>query len=152
MKIEVHLLGIWLTTMIIHTLIVERFGENFVHFPMYFGLLVSMIIFVRRKWTALPTEVSSVFFCMLVLMMLSGITGIDPSHSNDTVKLYVKGMLLAVLIGGVIKNNKQIETITLYCLLGIIFGVYEAYRQHITGDYEINQYGVSTGSRSKRRS
>ncbi len=142
MNFEVHLLGLWLAIMIIHGALVDKLGDAFIHFPLYVGLFATVVIIFRRKWSALPAGISVVIFSLVVLMLLSGLTGIDPDNSSKVFKLYLKGLLLAVLIGGVINNVDQIKTITLYCLAGIIYGVYEAYRQHFTGEYDVNTVNI----------
>ncbi len=135
---DLHALGIWLVMMIIHGFLVELMGDIARHLPMYSGLLILTMIFARRKWVGVQQNILVLFGLLIALMVIAALAGLDPENSMVKIFLYSKGFLLAILIAGTIKNNAQIQTLTLYCLVGIFIGVCLAYYQHFTGTYVID--------------
>lgn len=68
--------------------------------------------------------------------------GLDPPHSIESLIQYSKGFALAIFIGGVLKDDDQVRTVTLYCVAAVFFGACIAIYQHVTGTYSIDVYDV----------
>ncbi len=141
-KDKTHILGLWLFVMIIHGDLVERFGNSVIHLPFYSGLIVIVTFFVTRRYNK-PNSLLVILSSIIVIgMLLSSILGINPSHSINSITLYIKGMLLALAVSMFIQSESQVETISKYYLLGIVYGVVLALFQYFTGQYLIDGHYI----------
>ncbi len=138
----VHAAGMWLVIMIIHGLLVESAGETAAHLPLYVGITVSLCILVRGKWSGVQPSVLMLFGTLIFVMGIAALAGIDLGSSLAAISLYAKAFMLSLLLAGCIKSNREVRTITLYCLGGMVCGALAALYQHYTGSYSVNVYDV----------
>lgn len=139
---EVHALGIWVTMMIIHGLLVEIFGESVIHLPLFAGLGIVGITLARGKWKIANDNMLLMFMGLIAVMFIAGLVGFDPDKSMLRILLYVKGFILAIFVAGVVKSNYEIKVISIYFLVGIFVGVWVAFYQYFTGAYTVDTINI----------
>ena len=75
---------------------------------------------------------------LVALMALAAIFGNDPQHSIEQLGRFAKGFVLAVFVGGVIVNERQIREISLFCVAAVAVGACIAIGQALSGTYAVN--------------
>ncbi|MHB8257926.1 MAG: O-antigen ligase family protein [Acidiferrobacterales bacterium] len=138
----VHALGMWLTILIVHGMLVDLFGPIATHLPMVAGIAITAVILLRRQWTGVKFGTLMLFVVLVAIMAIAGIVGMHPARSQDFVLLYGKGFLLSLLLAGCIKDEADIKVMTVYCLFGLVTGVMMGFYQKITGHYAISDIYV----------
>lgn len=138
----VHALGLWLTILIVHGMLVDLFGPIAFHLPMVAGVAITAVILLRRRWTGVKFGTLMLFVALTAIMAVAGIVGMHPARSQDFVLLYAKGFLLCLLLAGCVKDETDIKIMTVYCLLGLIAGVIMGFYQKFTGHYAISNIYV----------
>jgi O-antigen ligase len=139
---EIHALGLWVFMMITHGFVVEVLGPAAAHLPMYAGIMIMAITVARRKWTGMRANLLLLMSCLLALMALAALFGMEPVDSLERLILYSKGFVVAALIAGVMKDDSQIEIVTLYIVAAAFTGACIAFGQHFTGTYTIDSYSI----------
>jgi len=134
----VHALGGWLVVMIMHGPLVDHFKEDAVHVPLYIGIIILAVIFTRNKWRSVPPGIMAMVISLIMLMCMSAMLGLDPEASISSILLYAKGFLMVIIIAMTIREESEIRTITLYCLLGLFLGALLAFYQYKTGSFRVN--------------
>ena len=137
-----HALGAWLFILVTHGILVLYLGEAAVHFPLYCGLAISAVVLLRRQWQGVPGKYLAVTLAFIVMLSTATLLGLNLEHSTATTINYLKGILLALLLAGCLKSDTDIETITKYCLTGLIAGSILSLYQHYTGQYAVDSLYV----------
>jgi O-antigen ligase len=137
-----HAIGLWVLLLIIHGILSTVFGGAASHLPLFAGIVLVIAVLLRRGWRGVSIKVFFAFIGLLVVMSLAGFQGLDQGYSLLTTVNYAKGFLLALLIAGSLKNEKDIKVLTFYCLIGLVVGALVAVYQYKTGTYAINSIYV----------
>lgn len=133
-----HMLGLWLLLMITHGIVYEAFGSIAAHLPFYAGLIVLVTILVRKQWSDVKGSTLWLFSALIAVMSMSGLLGLNVETSVVSLMCYAKGFLLALILAGSLKSKKNIQIMTLYCLVGLIMGALMVVYQYKTGTFTIN--------------
>lgn len=133
----VHALGLWLLLMITHGVVFDVVGESAKHVPLYSGVAITLVILVRRQWSGVSNGSLFLFGALLITMALASIQGVDLETSLVSIMLYAKVFLLALLLAGCLKSEKDIRVMTLYCLAGLLVGSLVAIYQYKTGTFAV---------------
>ena len=131
-------LGLWLLVMILHGPLVDRLGPQAVHLPLQIGLCLVFVMLVRRKWQRIPFPTVALVMVILMSMSLSALFGINVEKSIQEIMIYGKGFLLVVMLVMVVRDEKDIKKLTLYCLVGLTVGALMGIYQYKTGTFRIN--------------
>jgi len=137
-----HALGLWLVIMIAHGFLVGLFGSGVIHLPLFTGLLILVFIVIQKQWRPVQNASLLIFGILTVIMLLAAVQGLDTGRSAFIVLLYLKVFMLALLIGGVLKTDKDVKMLTLYCLAGTVFGALIAIYQYKTGAFALQNIYV----------
>ena len=135
----VHALGLWLVLLVTHGIFVLVLGDSVIHLPLYSGVVVALIIVARRQWSGVDNHILYLFAGLAVIMMLASVQGINHDHSIAALRMYGKAFLLALLVAGCVKNEKDMQAMMLYCLLGLVLGALYTLYQSMTGNFVINE-------------
>lgn len=133
----VHALGFWLLLMITHGLIVDVVGESATHVPLYAGIAITLIILGRRQWSGVSNGTLFLFGALILTMALAAMQGISLEVSLVSLMLYAKVFLLALLLAGCLKSEKDMKVMTLYCLAGLLVGALATIYQYKTGTFSV---------------
>lgn len=134
----IHALGIWLMLLVAHGLLVQLLGELATHLPFFAGLAVTAGILFRREWSGVPPRILFFFGCLIAVMAIAALLGLDVNSSLISLLLYSKGFLLALLLAGCLKREKDISKMTLYCFASLIVGALITLYQFKTGTFTIS--------------
>ncbi|MCM2356997.1 MAG: O-antigen ligase family protein [Geobacteraceae bacterium] len=131
-------MGLWLVVMILHGPLVDRLGPPAVHLPLQMGLCLAIVMLVRKKWQRIPFLIIALVMVTVMLMSLSALFGIDPEKSIQEIMNYGKGFLLIVMLVMVVRDERDLKKLTIYCLAGLTVGALMAVYQYKTGTFRIN--------------
>ncbi len=141
-KSTIHVLGLWLVLLVTHGIFVHFFGETAIHLPMYAGVISAAVILMKRDWKGVEPVILWLFGLLLFVMVLSSLQGINMTRSISVLMQYTKVFMLAVLIIGCVRNEKDIQIMTVYCVAGLIVGALFAIYQYFTGEYSVSNIYV----------
>jgi O-antigen ligase len=132
---EIHALGLWLVVMMAHNLIVFFFGSSAEHLPLYAGVIILATILARKKWTGVPANLFGLLISLYVMMVVAAILAVDPGHSLSQILSFLKSIVLAILVAGLLKSHAQIRCLAQYCLIGVLLAVCVTFFEDFTGIY-----------------
>jgi len=135
-------MGLWLLVLVLHGPLVDRLGSLAVHLPLQMGLCLITVVLIRKKWQRMPFSVIALVIGIVMLMCLAALFGIDPEKSIPEIMNYGKGFLLVVMLVMLVRDKKDIQKLTLYCLAGLAVGALMAIYQYKTGTFRINTMTV----------
>lgn len=133
----VHALGLWLLLMITHGVVVDVVGESAKHVPLYAGVAIALVILVRRQWSGVNNGTLFLFGALILTMALASMQGMYLEASLVSMMLYAKVFLLALLLAGCLKSEKDVRMMTLYCLAGLLVGALVTLYQYKTGTFAV---------------
>jgi len=138
----VHVLGLWLVLLITHGIFVQVFGEVAIHLPLYAGVISALIILVKRDWKGVDPSILWLIGLLFFFMAISALQGMAIGRSLSIMMLYAKVFLLAILIIGCVRDEKNIKVMTVYCIAGLIVGALYAVYQSLTGQFSVSNIYV----------
>ena len=142
---EIDLLGMYLLLLVTQGIYVKLAGVEFQNMPSILGLFVIIAITYKRgssywKHKKLNPYVLLVFAALLVVMIVTGMTGINVEQSMFAMHLYMKGFVLAMLIYLFVNSRKDIRKLAMYYLAGALIGTawiaWEFYSDSFSGGDE----------------
>lgn len=133
----VHALGLWLLLMITHGVVVDVVGLSAKHVPLYAGVAIALVILVRKEWSGVNSGTLFLFGALILTMALASMQGMYLEASLISMMLYAKVFLLALLLAGCLKSEKDVRMMTLYCLAGLLIGALVAIYQYKTGTFAV---------------
>lgn len=134
----IHALGFWLLLMITHGVVVDVVGESATHVPLYAGVAIALVILARRQWSGVNSGTLFLFGALILTMALASMQGMYLEASLISMMLYAKVFLLALLLAGCLKSEKDVRIMTLYCLAGLLVGALVAIYQYRTGTFAVH--------------
>lgn len=133
----VHALGLWLLLMITHGVVVDVVGESAKHVPLYAGVAITLVILARKQWSGVNSGTLFLFGALILTMALASMQGMSLEASLISMMLYAKVFLLALLLAGCLKSEKDVRMMTLYCLAGLLVGALVTIYQYKTGTFAV---------------
>lgn len=137
LRYKVHAIGLWLLTLIAHGLILQIAGKDAVHLPLLTGVALAVVLIGHRYWSGVSLKLPMFLLGLFLIMGTASLFGIDREASLVTLLLYSRCFVLALLIAGCLKDEKDLKIITAYCLVGVTIGALAELYQYKTGRFTI---------------
>jgi O-antigen ligase len=137
-SLPIHAIGGWLLILVLHGVLVGKLGDAAVHVPMAVGIGVVAALLVTNKWSGVRVSAFLLIAALVILMVIASVLGIDFAESSVALVQYGKSFLLALVLGGCLRQRKDFELMSWYLVAAVAAGAAIAVYQHLTGHYAIN--------------
>jgi O-antigen ligase len=136
--LPIHAIGGWLLALVMHGVLVSKLGDAAVHIPMSIGLGLVIALAVTNRWSGVRVSTFLLVAILVIFMVVASVLGIDFSASSVSLIQYGKSFLLALVLGGCLRERKDFELMSWYLVAAVAGGAAIAVYQHLTGHYAIN--------------
>lgn len=136
--LPVYGLGLFGLTLIIHGLLVSWLGSAAQHIPLFIGAAVAIILLLKGHLQIRVSNGAIALLGLFIVMCLSALMSDNHQLSMIVLLLYTKGFLLSVLVTFAVDDERGLNILSVFLLLGVFIGAAATMYQYVTGSFTIN--------------